>query len=313
MEPTDAAEAAPDDAEDAAVAEVRAAPPATARTAPPPSVTTEATAERASAVADSEERLVSPALATPRREAGPGVAAEGSGASGRSAPHGRRADLAAALAVAGGDPDTVPAPGAAEASGRETGVSGAPGGSSPATGEESLPAPAAHAGSAHAPGAAQMVVQGDAARAAAALSLYGSAGEIADFHVPRAPIDLGPFGGEPHEQIVRAVRLQWSQGVGEAKLTLQPEHLGEVAISLRVEQGSVTALMRADSAAAAEWIRTHHQELQSSLDAQGLTLKALDVVVDTEDRRRRDPQDARGRQAPARRRSANEPRFEVHV
>jgi flagellar hook-length control protein FliK len=86
-----------------------------------------------------------------------------------------------------------------------------------------------------------------------------------------------------------------------------------VAINLKVEQGTVTAVLRADNPTAAEWIRAHRAELQSSLEGQGLKLDSLEVVVDP-DSRRRQPQQER-QQDPSRRqrRPATIPHFEVLV
>lgn len=133
--------------------------------------------------------------------------------------------------------------------------------------------------------------------------------------VPEAPMDLGPFAGEPHEQVVRAVRMQWQQGVSEARLTLRPEHLGEVTVTLKIDHGSVSATLKADTPAAADWIRSHQADLRSSLDEQGLSLKSLEVGVDPEGRRR---QPAREREQddlprPRRRQGADLPRFDIHV
>lgn len=103
---------------------------------------------------------------------------------------------------------------------------------------------------------------------------------------PPASADIGPFAGEPHEQVVRAIRLQWIQGIGEAHLRLSPEHLGEVTIHLRVERGLVTASLRGDSAAAVERIRAHEADLRAALEEQGLTLDRFELAVDPDARRR---------------------------
>jgi flagellar hook-length control protein FliK len=116
-------------------------------------------------------------------------------------------------------------------------------------------------------------------------------------------------------QIVRSAQLQWRDGVGEAKLKLTPENLGEVTISLRVEQGSVFATVRAESAAAMQAIQARQQELQSALEAQGLHLDHL--ILSTDPDRQRDQQQPQHR-APKRahlKPQANEsgetPRFEI--
>jgi flagellar hook-length control protein FliK len=88
-------------------------------------------------------------------------------------------------------------------------------------------------------------------------------------------------------QIVRAIAMHWRQGVGEARVHLHPEHLGEVTVALRVEQGSVVAHVRAESAAAVELIRTRQQELHSALEEQGLNLDRLVIDLDTDERRER--------------------------
>jgi flagellar hook-length control protein FliK len=87
------------------------------------------------------------------------------------------------------------------------------------------------------------------------------------------------------QQIVKAVRMQWRDGTGEARLRLQPEHLGEVVISLKVEGSAVTASLRAESAAAQAAIEANLAELRSALDEQGLRLARLAVDVDPEARR----------------------------
>jgi flagellar hook-length control protein FliK len=114
-------------------------------------------------------------------------------------------------------------------------------------------------------------------------------------------------------QVVRAVAMQWKQGVGEARLQLRPEHLGEVTVTLRVEQGSVLATVRAESQAAIDLIRGRQLELQSALAAQGLDLDHLVIDLDPDQRRER-PSDQRPAQPqPSRRQAAGGPSFEVVV
>jgi flagellar hook-length control protein FliK len=81
-------------------------------------------------------------------------------------------------------------------------------------------------------------------------------------------------------QIVQGVRLQWQDGVGDAKITLQPDYLGEVSVSLRVSDGGVTATLHADSAAVRSWIEANEPALRQALADQGLTLHKLTVADD---------------------------------
>jgi flagellar hook-length control protein FliK len=115
------------------------------------------------------------------------------------------------------------------------------------------------------------------------------------------------------QQIVKAIRMQWKQGLGEARIRIEPEHLGEVHISLRVQAGAVTAVVRAENPTVQGWIETRQQELRGALDQQGLRLQRFEVVVDPEGRRqpRETPQDSPTRRN--RRGSATETEFEVEV
>ena len=113
------------------------------------------------------------------------------------------------------------------------------------------------------------------------------------------------------DQLVRAIRMQWRNGIGDAKLRLTPENLGEVLVSLQVRQGSVSAVLRADSEIVRDWIKAHQDELKSSLEAQGLTLDELVVEEDGH----ADQQPGREFDHPRRRppRQTSEARFEVRV
>jgi flagellar hook-length control protein FliK len=119
------------------------------------------------------------------------------------------------------------------------------------------------------------------------------------------------------QSIVRTVRLFTAgDGLSEARLQLEPDHLGPVDLTVRVEHGSVSAHFRAETSAAQRWIETHQHELRAGLREQGLEVK--DVVVTTDPDGRRDrrqdaapPKPARGRRGAAV--DADAPRFEVRV
>jgi flagellar hook-length control protein FliK len=95
------------------------------------------------------------------------------------------------------------------------------------------------------------------------------------------------------DQVVRAVALAWRNGVGEARLRLTPEHLGEVLVRLRIEQGAVQAVVQAQTAEAKERIQAHESELRAALSELGLDLDRLAVTLD--------PDDRQGQSAPRRR------------
>jgi flagellar hook-length control protein FliK len=150
---------------------------------------------------------------------------------------------------------------------------------------------------------------------AAALGPGGAQGAFDALVSPAAapPAPVAPDVPDVPSQIVKAVAMQWKQGVGEARLQLRPEHLGEVTVSLRVEQGSVLATVRAESQAAIDLIRGRQLELQAALAGQGLDLDHLVIDLDPDQRRER-PGDQRPEQPrPNRRRAAGGPTFEVVV
>jgi flagellar hook-length control protein FliK len=78
-------------------------------------------------------------------------------------------------------------------------------------------------------------------------------------------------------QIVQAIRLQFAEGGGDAVVRLQPHFLGEVVVSIRVDQGLVTASLQSDTPAVRQWIEAHEGTLRAALVDQGLQLERLTV------------------------------------
>jgi flagellar hook-length control protein FliK len=95
-------------------------------------------------------------------------------------------------------------------------------------------------------------------------------------------------------QIVRSIQLQSVGEVGHARVQLRPEHLGEVVIELRVEQGEVIASLEADVPAVREWIEARADDLKQALGAQGLELLHFSVR-DREESRREQPREQQPR------------------
>jgi flagellar hook-length control protein FliK len=102
------------------------------------------------------------------------------------------------------------------------------------------------------------------------------------------PTQLTAEADASAQQVIRSMRLQWSGSVGEAHLRLQPEHLGQVLVNVRVDQGNVSATLHADSATAQQWIQAHEQELRQALQEQGLRVTQLTVTANPDDRPRRE-------------------------
>jgi flagellar hook-length control protein FliK len=108
------------------------------------------------------------------------------------------------------------------------------------------------------------------------------------------------FGSAPDgttvDQIVQAIRLVWSRGIGEATIRLEPRHFGDLSVSLRVEQGHVALRLTAEVAAVRDWLQTNQAALRQGLADQHLTLDRLEVAPSESGRHesaRRDRQDER--------------------
>jgi hypothetical protein len=82
------------------------------------------------------------------------------------------------------------------------------------------------------------------------------------------------------DQLIQAIRVQVRGGVSEATVTLRPEHLGDVTISLRVEGSTVSATVQAEMAAVRHWIESHESMLRDDLSRAGLDLGQLVVRPD---------------------------------
>jgi flagellar hook-length control protein FliK len=127
---------------------------------------------------------------------------------------------------------------------------------------------------AHAESASGRTQSVDIAASAVTTASTWSAHAVQSADVPAQAI---PDAGDLRHQIVQAVRLQWQDGTGEAKLTLRPEYLGEVTITLRVEQGGVTAHFAAESSEVRAWMNANEPQLRQALSDQGLVLARLIV------------------------------------
>ncbi len=129
--------------------------------------------------------------------------------------------------------------------------------------------------------------------------------------VPAAPAQ-GP-GPETMNQLVQSMRTQFRNGIGEAVVRLNPDHLGAVSISLRVEHGTVTASVAAESASVRQWLESQEQTLRQSLAGQGLNLDRLEVHPDEREQARQEQANAKRRQPQQRMPEPDGPVFEIIV
>lgn len=113
------------------------------------------------------------------------------------------------------------------------------------------------------------------------------------------------------DQLVRAIRLQWGNGIAEARLRLEPEHFGELTIVLRVVRGEVKAFLLAERADTRNMLRAQAHVLEHALATQGLVLESLSITADNA-RERREPPKGRPRR-PSAARGDVEAIFDVRV
>jgi flagellar hook-length control protein FliK len=137
--------------------------------------------------------------------------------------------------------------------------------------------------------------------------------------MPTAGLDAAASVVSPEEgaanvhAMVRAMRMQVTNGGGEARLQLNPEHLGQVTLTVKVEQGRVAAHIQAETADASRWIETHQSNLRSALEEQGLEVKELLVSTDPDGRREREQSQPQQKARTARRPDGEAPKFEILV
>jgi Flagellar hook-length control protein FliK len=170
----------------------------------------------------------------------------------------------------------------------------------------------------------------DAARSAAAPGLVAGlppAVELAAIRdrgpvvveTPRAPELDAATGEAVHTQIVKSIRMQWTGGLGEARVTLKPDYLGEVTASIKVEQGVVTATLQADTPEVRRWMESHTATLRDALVDHGLRLDRLTVGEperqaapgDRQAKSRQQPRQQAPRQRARRETSGTDTPFEV--
>lgn len=80
-------------------------------------------------------------------------------------------------------------------------------------------------------------------------------------------------------QIVEAARVTLNDQVSSMELTLNPESLGKINLSVSVKEGVVTAQIAADNQVAKEAIESQIIVLKEQLNNQGLKVDAVEVTI----------------------------------
>ncbi|GIQ68641.1 hypothetical protein XYCOK13_14650 [Xylanibacillus composti] len=96
--------------------------------------------------------------------------------------------------------------------------------------------------------------------------------------------------------VVKQLSFQKGEGFSEARITLMPEHLGQVTIKLTMMNGQLTAHFVAETMAGRELLDSQLSQLRASLQNQGIQVEKLEVTQQTstsaffQDQRERDSQ-----------------------
>jgi flagellar hook-length control protein FliK len=97
-----------------------------------------------------------------------------------------------------------------------------------------------------------------------------------------APAELGSgaYGvglQEAIESLHGTIQLAARQGLSQARISLQPEELGEIRINLTQTAQGLLARVTAESPAAAQALAAAHAQLRQSLSSLGINLTRLDI------------------------------------
>ncbi|WP_182301525.1 flagellar hook-length control protein FliK [Cohnella cholangitidis] len=77
---------------------------------------------------------------------------------------------------------------------------------------------------------------------------------------------------------MKQFQLIQGNGTSEAKLTLTPEHLGQVDIRIVMQNGQLTAQFVTENPAARDLLENQMSQLRAALNGQGLQVERLEVV-----------------------------------
>jgi flagellar hook-length control protein FliK len=91
-------------------------------------------------------------------------------------------------------------------------------------------------------------------------------------------VPVQQFAEQMEKFLVKQFSLTQGNGISEAKLSLTPEHLGQVDIRIVMHNGQLTAQFITDNAMARELLDNQMAQLKTALSSQGLQVERLEVV-----------------------------------
>lgn len=103
----------------------------------------------------------------------------------------------------------------------------------------------------------------------------------APLKAPAPPVPVEKFGDEMSRFLVSKLEIIQAGGVSEAKISLFPEHLGQVDVKITMQNGQLVAQFMTEHAFAKESLESQMAQLRSALQSQGLQVNKLEVTQNT--------------------------------
>ncbi|MCD9023364.1 flagellar hook-length control protein FliK [Cohnella silvisoli] len=91
-------------------------------------------------------------------------------------------------------------------------------------------------------------------------------------------VPVQQFAEQMEKFLVKQFLLTQGNGTSEAKLSLTPEHLGQVDIRLIMHNGQLTAQFMTDNGMARDLLENQMSQLKAALNGQGLHVERLEVI-----------------------------------
>ncbi len=93
-----------------------------------------------------------------------------------------------------------------------------------------------------------------------------------------AQVPVHQFSQQVGNYLVKQFVLTEGNGISEAKLSLRPEHLGQVDIRIAMQDGQLTAQFVAHNGTAKELLENQMSQLRAALQVQGIQVERMEVV-----------------------------------
>lgn len=95
---------------------------------------------------------------------------------------------------------------------------------------------------------------------------------------PQSPVVHADRFADEMAQLLKSMKVRSQGGMSEVRVTLHPEHLGQVDVKVSLHNGQVVAQFAADSAHGKQLLESQLAQLRAVLHSQGLQVDRLEVT-----------------------------------